>query len=68
MKKEIDTADRPSQQPKCSAAELVTFAAASFILTVIAGLVGYVWFHESNKPPVISVSKKQTIWEVDGKY
>jgi uncharacterized protein (TIGR02588 family) len=68
MKKEIDTADRPSQQPKCSAAELVTFAAASFILAAIVGLVGYVWLHESDKPPVISVSKEQTIREVDGKY
>jgi uncharacterized protein (TIGR02588 family) len=66
MNTEITDTETP--QPKRSAAEWVTFGAASFILAIVAGLVGYVWLNENDKPPILSVSNKQTIREVDGKY
>ncbi|MDZ8186155.1 MAG: TIGR02588 family protein [Nostoc sp. ChiSLP02] len=57
-----------SEQPKRSLAEWVTFSIASFILAIIVGLVGYTWLNEKNQPPIISVSKKETIREIDGQF
>ncbi|MDM9379919.1 TIGR02588 family protein [Chlorogloeopsis sp. ULAP01] len=68
MESEITDTETQSQQPKRSVAEWVTFGAASFILAIVVVLVGYVWLNENDKPPILSVSSKQTIREVDGKY
>ncbi|MFQ4144324.1 TIGR02588 family protein [Chlorogloeopsis sp. ULAP02] len=68
MESEITDTETQSQRPKRSVAEWVTFSAASFILAIVVGLVGYVWLNENDQPPILSVSNKQTIREVDGKY
>ncbi|MFN6463423.1 MAG: TIGR02588 family protein [Nostoc sp. DedVER02] len=56
------------QKPKRSIAEWVTFSISSLILAIIVGLVGYTWLNEKNQPPILSVSKKQTIQEIDGQF
>ncbi|MEH2364438.1 TIGR02588 family protein [Nostoc sp.] len=57
-----------TEQPKRSMAEWVTFSVASFILAIIISLVGYTWLNEKNQPPMLSVTKKQTIREIDGQF
>ncbi|RCJ23948.1 TIGR02588 family protein [Nostoc sp. ATCC 43529] len=59
---------KTEQQPKRSLAEWVTFTVASFILAIIVSLVVYTWLNEKNQPPIISVSKKETIREIDGQF
>ncbi|MEH2176586.1 TIGR02588 family protein [Nostoc sp.] len=56
------------QQPKRSIAEWITFSIASFILAIIVILVGYTWLNEKNQPPILSVTKKQTIREINGQF
>ncbi len=56
------------QQPKRSPAEWVTFSIASFILAVIVSLVSYTWLNDKNQPPILSVTHKQTIQEIDGQF
>ncbi|MBN3878599.1 MAG: TIGR02588 family protein [Nostoc sp.] len=56
------------QQPKRSRAEWITFSIASFILAIIVSLVGYTWLNEKNQPPILSVTKKQTIREINGQF
>ncbi len=57
-----------TEQPPRSIAEWVTFSIASLILAIIVSLVGYTWLNEKNQPPILSVTKKQTIREVDGQF
>lgn len=57
-----------TEQPPRSIAEWVTFSVASLILAIIVSLVGYTWLNEKNQPPILSVTKKQTIREVDGQF
>ncbi|BAY76719.1 hypothetical protein NIES25_31760 [Nostoc linckia NIES-25] len=59
---------KTEQKPKRSLAEWVTFTIASFILAIIVSLVVYTWLNEKNQPPIISVSKKETIREIDGQF
>ncbi|MDZ8241383.1 MAG: TIGR02588 family protein [Nostoc sp. ChiQUE01a] len=59
---------KTEQQPKRSLAEWVTFSVASFILAIIVSLVVYTWLNEKNQPPVISVSRKETIREINGQF
>ncbi|WP_138497384.1 TIGR02588 family protein [Nostoc sp. PA-18-2419] len=56
------------EQAKRSLAEWVTFSIASFILAIIVSLVGYTWVIEKNQPPIISVTKKEVIREIDGQF
>lgn len=49
-------------------AEIVTFGIALFILAIIIGLVGYIWVNEDDKPPILSVSKRQIVREVNGQF
>jgi uncharacterized protein (TIGR02588 family) len=56
------------QPPKRSIAEWVTFSIASLILAIIVSLVGYTWLNEKNQPPILSVTKKTTIREIDGQF
>lgn len=56
------------QKPERSPAEWVTFSAASFILAVIVSLVGYTWLNDKNQPPILSVTNKKTIREIDGQF
>jgi uncharacterized protein (TIGR02588 family) len=56
------------QEPKRSFAEWVTFSIASLILAVIVSLVGYTWLNDTNQPPILSVTNKQTIRENDGQF
>jgi uncharacterized protein (TIGR02588 family) len=55
-------------KPERSLAEWVTFSIALFILAIIISLVGYIWLNEEDKPPILSVTKKQKIREIDGKF
>jgi uncharacterized protein (TIGR02588 family) len=57
-----------NQNQERSLAEWVTFSGASFILAVIIGLVGYTWLTDKNQPPIVSVTNKQTIREIDGQF
>ncbi|MBC1236690.1 MULTISPECIES: TIGR02588 family protein [Nostoc] len=59
---------KTEQKPKRSFAEWVTFTIASFILAIIVSLVVYTWLNEKNQPPIISVSKKETIREINGQF
>ncbi|MHC5833857.1 MAG: TIGR02588 family protein, partial [Nostoc sp.] len=56
------------EQPKRSMAEWVTFSVATFILAIIISLVGYTWLNEKNQPPMLSVTKKQNLREIDGQF
>ncbi|MEH2071224.1 MAG: TIGR02588 family protein [Nostoc sp.] len=55
-------------EAKRSLAEWVTFSIASFILAIVVSLVGYTWLNEKNQPPIISVTKKETIREINGQF
>ncbi|MBD2243335.1 TIGR02588 family protein [Nostoc sp. FACHB-888] len=57
-----------TEQPPRSIAEWVTFSIASVILAIIVSLVGYTWLNEKNQPPIVSVTKKQTIREIDAQF
>ncbi|MEH2002481.1 MAG: TIGR02588 family protein [Nostoc sp.] len=59
---------KTEQQSNRSIAEWVTFSVASLILAIIVSLVGYTWLKEKNQPPILSVTKKQTIREIDGQF
>ena len=58
---------KTEQQPR-SIAEWVTFSVASLILAIIVSLVGYTWLNEKNQPPILSVTKKETIREIGGQF
>lgn len=60
--------NQTEQRPKRSPAEWVTFSAATLVLTVIIGLVCYTWVNDNHEPPIISVTNKQKIREVDGQF
>ncbi|MDZ7959133.1 MAG: TIGR02588 family protein [Aulosira sp. DedQUE10] len=60
--------NQENQHEERSFAEWITFTAASFILTVIVGLVGYTWLNDKNQPPVVSVINKQRIRQIDGQF
>ncbi|WP_392534321.1 TIGR02588 family protein [Nostoc sp. C117] len=59
---------KTEQESKRSIAEWVTFSIASFILAIIVSLVGYTWLNDKNQPPIISVTKKETIRQIDGQF
>ncbi|WP_017314591.1 TIGR02588 family protein [Mastigocladopsis repens] len=65
---EFTDGKKEQQQPKRTPAEWVTLSAASFILAVVVSLVGYTWVNEKDQPPILSVSNKQAIREVDGQF
>ncbi|MBD2347194.1 TIGR02588 family protein [Anabaena subtropica] len=54
--------------PERSLAEWVTFSIALFILAIIISLIGYIWLNEKNQPPILLVTKKPIIREVDGQF
>ncbi|MEH2462735.1 TIGR02588 family protein [Nostoc sp.] len=58
---------KTEQQPR-SIAEWVTFSVASLILAIIVSLVGYTWLNEKNQPPILSVTKKETIREIGDQF
>ncbi|MEH2391071.1 MAG: TIGR02588 family protein [Nostoc sp.] len=58
---------KTEQQPR-SIAEWVTFSVASLILAIIVSLVGYTWLNEKNQPPILSVTKKETIREINSQF
>ncbi|KAF3888053.1 MULTISPECIES: TIGR02588 family protein [Nostocales] len=60
--------EKEQQHPKRSLAEWVTFGVASFILAVVVSLVCYTWLNDKQEPPVLSVSKKQEIRQVNGQF
>ena len=55
-------------RPKRSLAEWVTFSIATLILTGIVGLVCYTWVNDKHEPPILSVTNKQKIREVNGQF
>jgi uncharacterized protein (TIGR02588 family) len=60
--------NQTEQRAKRSLAEWVTFSAATLILTVIVGLVIYTWVNDKHEPPILSVTNKQKIREVNGQF
>lgn len=55
-------------KPERSLAEWITFGISLSILAIVISLVGYMWLNEKNQPPILTVHKKQTIREIDGKF
>lgn len=53
---------------KRSLAEWITFSAATFVLTVIVGLVSSTWLNDKHQPPILSVTNKEKIREVNGQF
>lgn len=53
---------------KRSLAEWITFSAATLVLTVIVGLVSSTWLNDKNEPPILYVTNKEKIREVDGQF
>lgn len=60
--------DPPTAKTKRTPAEWVTFGVASFILATIVALVVYLWMTKQDTPPVLSVTQKAAIREVDGQF
>jgi uncharacterized protein (TIGR02588 family) len=60
--------NQTEQRRKRSLAEWVTFSVATLILTVIVGLVCYTWVNDKHQPPILSVTNKQKIREVNGQF
>jgi uncharacterized protein (TIGR02588 family) len=60
--------NQTEQRRKRSLAEWVTFSVATLILTVIVGLVCYTWVNDKHEPPILSVTNKQKIREVNGQF
>ncbi len=56
------------KRPERSLAEWVTLSGATFILTIIVGLVCYTWLNDKHEPPILSVTKQQKIREVNGQF
>ncbi|KYC43883.1 hypothetical protein WA1_01660 [Scytonema hofmannii PCC 7110] len=65
---ELTDSEQKQQEPKRSLAEWITFGAASFILAVVVSLVCYTWLNDKQEPPVLSVSSKQAIRQVNGQF
>ncbi|MCC5616984.1 TIGR02588 family protein [Nostoc sp. CHAB 5836] len=59
---------KTEQESERSIAQWVTFSVASIILAIIVSLVGYTWLNEKNQPPILSVTKKETIREIDRQF
>ncbi|MBD2609642.1 TIGR02588 family protein [Scytonema hofmannii FACHB-248] len=60
--------NQTEQRRKRSLAEWVTFSAATLILTGIVGLVCYTWVNDKHEPPILSVTNKQKIRQVNGQF
>jgi uncharacterized protein (TIGR02588 family) len=56
------------QGPKRTTAEWVTFSAATCVLTGIIGLVIYTAASDKKQPPILTVTRKEEVREVNGKY
>ncbi|HEY9691384.1 MAG TPA: TIGR02588 family protein [Oculatellaceae cyanobacterium] len=68
MNKDHQPTKSETFKPARSLAEWVTFAGATFILILILGLVVYNWFTQKDQPPVLSVTRKGEISQVQGQY
>lgn len=60
--------NQTEQRPKRSLAEWLTFSIATLILTGIVGLVCYTWVNDKHEPPILSVTNKEKIREVNGQF
>ncbi len=54
--------------PGRSPAEWITFGIAATILSTVIGLVLYVWLGQQRQPPILSVTHKGMIRQVDGQF
>jgi uncharacterized protein (TIGR02588 family) len=57
----------PKKEGK-SLAEWVAFGVAAAILSTITGLVLYVWLGQQRQPPILSITYKKEIREVNGQF
>jgi uncharacterized protein (TIGR02588 family) len=57
----------PEKEGK-SLAEWVAFGVAAAILSTITGLVLYVWLGQQRQPPILSITYKKEIREVNGQF
>jgi uncharacterized protein (TIGR02588 family) len=51
-----------------SLAEWFTFGLASAIVTVVIGLVIYIWLGKKTSPPILSVNREEAIRKVNGQF
>ncbi len=56
------------EKPSRSLAEWTTFGIASTILGAIAGLVIYAWVTEQDRPPVLTLERREQIREAQGQF
>jgi uncharacterized protein (TIGR02588 family) len=67
-KAESNAENNSEQREKRTPAEWVTFTIACFILAAIIGLVLYNWRTKKQEPPIISVTRREPIREVQGQF
>lgn len=63
-----DSSSPTPAQPKRELAEWVTFGIATFILTIVVGLVIYSWLNENDEPPVLSITRPSEIRQAPGQF
>jgi uncharacterized protein (TIGR02588 family) len=51
-----------------SLAEWVTFGVASAIVAIVVGLVVYVWLSKKTDPPILSITREESIRKVNGQF
>jgi uncharacterized protein (TIGR02588 family) len=72
MSKSLESNDDAQKQtiqpPKRTKAEWVTFGAATCVLGGIIGLVMYTAVNDKKQPPILTVTRKEAIRFVNGKY
>ncbi|AFZ04142.1 TIGR02588 family protein [Calothrix sp. PCC 6303] len=56
------------QPVKRTSAEWVTFGIASSILSGIIGLIIYIGINDQQRPPLINITQKETIYRGKGQY
>ncbi len=69
MNRKMETeAGQASEDPGRSLAEWVTFGVASTIVTVVVGLIIYIWLSKKTEPPILSITREEEVRQVGGQY
>jgi uncharacterized protein (TIGR02588 family) len=63
----VDSSNEQDIFPR-SPAELVSFGIAASILSIIVGLVVYIWITNKNQPPILSVKTDPEIRQEQGQF
>jgi uncharacterized protein (TIGR02588 family) len=51
-----------------SPAEWITFSIASAIVTVVIGLIIYIWLVKKTDPPILSITREESIRKASGQF